>query len=288
MKRIALVTDSNAGILPEDVTDRDIFILPMPFLIDGKEYFENINLRQDEFFEILEGGAEVSTSQPSIMSVTELWDTILKDYETIIHVPMSSGLSASCDTATMLAKEYNGRVVVVNNQRISITLKQSVLDAENMIKDGKSVQEIVDFLTETKLDSSIYIMVPNLKYLKKGGRITPAAAAIGTLLNIKPVLQIQGGKLEPYAKVMSIKQANKAMINAIKNDIETRFKRYADDKKLKLYITYSKDNEAAEQFRTQVEKELEGMFIEFIDPLSLSVACHIGPGALCLACARVY
>lgn len=288
MKKIALVTDSNSGILPEDVADRDIFILPMPFLIDGKEYFENINLKQEEFFEMLAMGAEVSTSQPSIMSVTELWDSILKDYDTIIHIPMSSGLSASCDTATMLAKEYNGRVVVVNNQRISITLKQSVLDAENMIKDGKSVQEIVDFLTETKLDSSIYIMVPNLKYLKKGGRVTPAAAAIGTLLNIKPVLQIQGGKLEPYAKVMSIKQANKAMITAVKNDIETRFKRYVDDKKLKLYITYSKDNEAAEQFRTQVEKELEGMFIEYIDPLSLSVACHIGPGALCLACARVY
>ena len=288
MKRIAIVTDSASGILPEEVTDRNIFVLPMPFLIDGKEYFENINLRQEEFFEMLENGAEVSTSQPSIMSVTEMWDSILKEYETIIHIPMSSGLSASCDTAKMLAKEYKGRVVVVDNQRISVTLKQSVLDAEKMIKDGKSLQEIVDFLTESKLDSSIYIMVPNLKYLKKGGRVTPAAAAIGTLLNIKPVLQIQGGKLEPCAKVMSARQANKTMINAIKSDLEMRFKGAVESKKLKLYIAYTKDDAVAEEFRAQVERELEGVFIEYIDPLSLVVACHIGPGALALACARVY
>lgn len=288
MKTIALVTDSNAGIKPEEVVDRDVFVLPMPFLINGKEFFENVSLRHEDFYQMLEDGADVSTSQPSIMSVTETWDKILQDYETIIHIPMSSGLSASCDTAKMLAKEYKGRVVVVDNQRISVTLKQSILDAENMIKDGKTVQEIVDFLMESKLDSSIYIMVPNLKYLKKGGRITPAAAAIGTLLNIKPVLQIQGGKLEPCAKVMSVKQANKTMITSMKNDLEMRFKGAVENKKVKMYIAYTKDDEMAEQFRLQVEKELEGMFIEYVDPLSLSVACHIGPGALALACARVY
>ncbi|MBE5757653.1 MAG: DegV family protein [Clostridiales bacterium] len=288
MKKIAIVTDSNAGILPSEVEDRDIFILPMPFLIDGKEYFENVGFRSEDFYGMLESGANVSTSQPSILSVTTLWDEVLKDYETIIHIPMSSGLSSSCDTAKMLAKDYKGRVIVVDNQRISVTLKQSVLDAENMIKDGKSAGEIVDFLLESKLDSSIYIMVPTLKYLKKGGRITPAAAAIGSLLNIKPVLQIQGGKLEPYQKVMSVKQANKVMMTALKNDIEMRFKGIVNDKKLKVFIAHSNDVDSAEAFRLQIEKELSGVFIEYIDELSMSVACHIGPGSLAIACARVY
>ena len=287
MKKIAILTDSNAGILPEEVEGRDIFVLPMPFIIDTKEYFENITLNQEQFYEMLDSGANVSTSQPSISSVTEMWDKLLEEYETVLHIPMSSGLSSSCDTAKGLSKEYNGKVIVIDNQRISVTLKQSILDAEKMINEGKSVDDIVTYLNETKLDASIYIMVPTLKYLKKGGRITSAAAAIGTLLNIKPVLQIQGGKLEPFVKVMSIKQAIKAMINGAKNDLETRFKGFRDSKKMKVYIAYSKDVTLGEELKVQVEKELD-VLVEFVDPLSLSVASHIGPNAMAIAMSRVY
>lgn len=287
MKKIAIITDSNAGILPEEVENRDIFVLPMPFLIDGEEYFENINLKQDEFYVKLEGNSSVSTSQPSGYSVTELWDEVLKSYEKIIHIPMSSGLSGSCENAKAMAQDYNGKVLVVDNQRISVTLKQSVLDAEKMALEGKSAEEIVDYLVKTKLDSSIYIMVPNLKYLKKGGRLTPAAAAIGTLLNIKPVLQIQGGKLDSFAKVMSIKQALKAMVNAMKKDIDGRFKDLVSQNKLKFYVAYTKDKEAAIDFKEMCEREL-GISIEYTDPLSLSVACHIGPGALAITCSICY
>ena len=287
MKKIAILTDSNAGILPEEVEDKDIFVLPMPFIIDTKEYFENITLSQDQFYEMIESGVDVSTSQPSISSVTDMWDKLLEEYETVLHIPMSSGLSSSCDTAKGLSQEYKGRVVVIDNQRISVTLKQSILDAEKMINEGKSVEEIVTYLNETKLDASIYIMVPTLKYLKKGGRITPAAAAIGTLLNIKPVLQIQGGKLEPYVKVMSVKQAIKAMISGAKNDLETRFKGFVESKKMKVYVAYSKDIELGNNLKAQVEKELN-VVVEFVDPLSLSVASHIGPNAIAVAMSRSY
>lgn len=287
MKKIAIITDSNAGILPEEVEKRDIFVLPMPFLIDGEEYFENINLKQEEFYVKLEGNAQVGTSQPSGYSVTELWDQVLKSYEKIIHIPMSSGLSGSCQNAKVLAGEYNGKVLVVDNQRISVTLKQSILDAEKMANEGKSAEEIIDYLEKTKLDSSIYIMVPNLKYLKKGGRLTPTAAAIGTLLNIKPVLQIQGGKLDSYAKVMSIKQALKTMITAMKKDLDVRFKDLVAENKLNVFVAYTKDSDSATALKETCESEL-GVKIDFVDPLSLSVACHIGPGALAVACSICY
>lgn len=287
MKKIAIVTDSNSGILPSEVENRDIFVIPMPFLINGEEYFENVNLTQEEFYDMLEKGASVSTSQPSTLSISELWDNVLKDYEKIIHIPMSSGLSASCENAKRLSEEYNGKVLVVDNQRISVTLKQSIFDAETMINNGKSAEEIVDYLNQSKLDSSIYIMVPNLKYLKKGGRLTPAVAAIGTLLNIKPVLQIQGGKLDSYAKVMSSKQALKSMITAMKKDMEVRFKGFIENDKFAVYVVYSKDLAVANEFKESLEKELN-VKISFVDPLSLSVACHIGPGALAVACSRIY
>ena len=278
MKKIAIVTDSNAGILPSEVEGRDIFVLPMPFLIDGEEYFEGINLSQSEFYEKLEGNANVSTSQPSSASVIELWDKLLKEYEQIIYIPMSSSLSASCENAIRLSEEYKDKVFVVDNQKISVIQKSCVFDAEKMARDGKSANEIVQYLNETKFDSTIYIMVPNLKYLKKGGRLTPAAAMIGSLLNIKPVLQIQGGKLDSFAKALSIKQALKTMIKAMKQDIEKRFQNFVEKDKFEIYVAYTKTEEDARQFQEQIESEL-GMKVTFVDPLSLSGACHIGPGA---------
>ena len=221
MANIKIVTDSNSGITQAEAKELGIFVVPMPFLINGEEYFEDINLTQKEFYEHLQGDAAVSTSQPSAVTVTELWDELLKDGSDVVHIPMSSGLSETCHTAQNLAKDYNGRVQVVDNQRISVTLKQSVLDALKLAEAGKSAAEIKEYLESTKFDSSIYISLDTLKYLKKGGRLTPAAALIGTILKIKPVLQIQGEKLDAFRKVHSLKQAKNEMINAIRNDLAT-------------------------------------------------------------------
>ena len=212
MGNIAVVTDSNSGITQAEAKEYGIHVLPMPFFINGETYFEDIDLSQEEFYEKLEGNAEISTSMPAIGSVTDLWEQLLEEYEGIVHIPMSSGLSSSCETAIMLAQEYEGKVQVVNNQRISVTQKQAVLDAAELAKRGKSAVEIKEFLEETKFDSSIYIMVDTLTYLKKGGRITPAAAALGTLLKLKPVLQIQGDKLDAFAKARTVKQAKNIMV----------------------------------------------------------------------------
>ncbi len=212
MERIAVVTDSNSGITQEQAKDYGIHVLPMPFFIDGETYFEDIDLTQEQFYEKLEGQAEISTSMPSVASVTDLWDSLLQEHDAIVHIPMSSGLSSSCETAMMLAQDYDGRVQVVNNQRISVTQKQAALDAAEMVKRQKGAAEIKDYLERTKFDSSIYIMVDTLYYLKKGGRITPAAAALGTLLKLKPVLQIQGEKLDAFAKARTVKQAMRLIL----------------------------------------------------------------------------
>lgn len=282
MNKIAIVTDSNSGLKPSEVEGRNIYIVPMPFLIDGEEYFEGINLDNDGFYEKLNSGSSVSTSQPSIFSIQNLWDELLKKYDHIIYMPMSSGLSASCENAKKLAENYTSKVYVIDNKRISVTLKCAVLDAEKMANDGKSVEEIVEFLNTTSMQSTIYIMVPNLKYLKKGGRLTPAVAMIGTMLNIKPVLTIQGGKLDNYVKVMSIKHAIKAMIKAMRDDIEKRFGDIAKSGKFEVFVAYTFNLDDAKKFASDLESEL-GVKISVIDPLSLSVACHIGPNALAVA-----
>lgn len=219
--RTAIVTDSNSGITQIQAKELGVFVLPMPFTINGQDYYEDINLTQREFYEKLKDGSDISTSQPSPESVTNLWDEILKDYDQIAHIPMSSGLSSSCQTALMLAEDYEGKVEVVNNQRISVTQRQSVLDARQMAERGKTAGEIKEYLEATKFDSSIYIMLDTLKYLKKGGRITPAAAALGTLLKLKPVLQIQGEKLDAFAKARTVRQAKSIMIESMKNDFAT-------------------------------------------------------------------
>lgn len=285
MSKIAVVTDSNSGITQEEGKKIGIAVLPMPFNINEDTFLEDIDLTQEQFYEKLTEGAEISTSQPSLESVTKLWDGLLKEYDQIVHIPMSSGLSGSCQTAMMLAQDYERKVFVVNNQRISVTQRQSALDAKALAEQGKSGEEIKKILEDSKFDSSIYITVDTLKYLKKGGRITPAAATLGTLLKIKPVLQIQGEKLDAFSKARTMKQAKTTMINAIKHDIASRFCTKGGYEGMKLHIAYTKNKETALEFKTEVEKEFPGLSIH-IDPLSLSVSCHIGPGALALACTK--
>ena len=284
VSKIAIVTDSNSGISQAAAEEMGIFVLPMPFMIDGNEYFEGINLSVEEFFEKLENDCEISTSQPSPESILELWDKLLKEYDEIVHIPMSSGLSGSCQTAVMLADDYDGKVQVVNNQRISVTQKQSVKDALNLATQGKNAKEIKEILEEEKFNSSIYIMLDTLYYLKKGGRITPAAAALGTLLKLKPVLQIQGEKLDAFAKARTVKQAKKIMIDAMKEDFEKRFGGNVE-KNMVLHIAHTQNYEAAEEFKKEVLEVFHDMDIE-IESLSLSVSCHIGTGSLALACSK--
>lgn len=288
MARVAIVTDSNSGISQQQGNELGIFILPMPFLINGTEYFEDITLNQEEFYEMLAEDANVSTSQPSAGSMLELWDRILKEegYDSIVHIPMSSGLSGECETAIMLSEEYDGRVQVVDNHRISVTQRQSVLDAIEYAKRGMTAEEIKDILEQTKMDSTIFIMVDTLKYLKKGGRVTPAGAALATILGIKPILQINGGKLDAYAKARSIKIAKRTMIEGIINDIKTRFPDDYESNNFILQIAYSYDRETAEQFREEVMAEFPGIDSIIVNALSLSVSCHIGPGSLALAYTR--
>ena len=285
MAKIAIVTDSNSGITQAEGKKIGIYVLPMPFMIDEVTYYEDIDLTQEQFYEKLKSGANIATSQPSPDSVTSLWDKLLQEYDEIVHIPMSSGLSSSCQSAMAFAADYDGRVQVVNNQRISVTQRQSALDALQLAAADKDAAQIKEFLENDKFNSSIYIMLDTLYYLKKGGRITPAAAAIGTMLRLKPVLTIQGEKLDAFAKARTTSHGKTMMINAIKKDINERFGGMTEDKHIWLQIAYTHDRAAAEQFRTEVEAEFPGYDIH-IDPLSLSVACHIGPGALALACCK--
>lgn len=284
MGKIAIVTDSNSGIVQAEAKELGIYVIPMPFMIDGKDYLEEINLTQEEFYQKLTEGAEISTSMPSPGSVTDLWDELLKEYDEVVYIPMSSGLSSSCQTAIMLAEDYDGKVVVVNNQRISVTMRQSVLDAIELAEAGKSAAEIRTILEEQKMESSIYIMLNTLTYLKRGGRITPAAAALGTLLKIKPVLQIQGEKLDAFAKARTVKQGKNIMIEAMKKDFRERFHDESGEN-IHLEISYTHDLEAANAFKEEVQAAFPGCEI-LMQPLSLSISCHIGPGALAIACSK--
>ena len=281
MGKIAVVTDSNRGITQEKGKELGVHVIPMPFYIDGELFLEDITLTQEAFYEKLASDCEISTSQPAPGEVMEFWDKLLKEYDEIVHIPMSSGLSSTCETAIMLSKDYDGKVEVVNNQRISVTQKTSVLDAVRLAKAGKSALEIKESLEAEKLEASIYITVDTLKYLKKGGRITPAAAAIGTVLNLKPVLQIQGEKLDAFAKVRGWKQAKKTMLDAMEKDLLHRF----GGKKMSLLAAYTCSAEEAKSWKEELEDRFPNYTID-MDPLSLSVACHIGPGALAVACAK--
>ena len=284
--RIAVVTDSNSGITQKQAKEMEVFVLPMPFMIDGETYFEDITLTQEDFYKRLGEDADISTSQPSPESVMDLWDEVLKDYDQLVHIPMSSGLSGSCETAMMLAEDekYEGKVFVVNNQRISVTQLQSVKDAKLLISQGADAAKVKKRLEETKFDSSIFVTVDTLKYLKKGGRITPAAAMLGTLLKIKPVLSIFGEKLDAYAKARTMKQAKLIMMNAIRKELETRL-RDPECRHTHLAIAHTQNEEAAVEFMKEVQETYPEADI-FIAPLSLSISCHIGPGCLALTATR--
>ena len=284
MSKVAIMTDSNSGITQAESKELGVYVLPMPFYIDEQMFYEDIDLTQEQFYEKLSQDCEITTSMPLVGDVTDKWKELLKEYDEIVYIPMSSGLSSSCETAYMLSKEYDGKVQVVNNQRISVTMRQSVMDAVELMKRGKNASEIKEILEAEKFESSIYIMLDTLYYLKKGGRITPAAAALGTLLKLKPVLQIQGEKLDAFAKARTVKQAKNIMIETMKKDFQERFNS-PDGAKMHLEIAYTKDIEAAEAFKKEVEEAFPNNEI-VMNPLSLSVSCHIGPGALAIACSK--
>lgn len=282
MERIAVVTDSNSGITPKEADAWGITVIPMPFLIEGEMYYENITLTQEQFYDKLSNDVDISTSQPSPEDVTKIWDDLLESVDTIVHIPMSSGLSGSCQTAQMLAQDYDGKVQVVNNQRISVTQKQSVRDALQLVEGGKTAAEIREKLEEVKMESSIYIMLNTLKYLKKGGRVTPAAAALGTALRLKPVLQIQGEKLDAYSIAKTTKKGVAKMLSAMEEDIQNRF---GGVENVHLEVAHTNNEKAALEFRDMI-RERFGKEEIVVDPLSLSVSCHIGSGALAIACSK--
>lgn len=285
MKKIAILTDSNSGMMREEAEKYDVSVLPMPFLIDGHTYYEGVDFSQEDFYKKLKEDSDISTSQPSPEEVTKEWEHLLSQAESVVYIPMSSGLSGSCQTALMLAEDYGGRVQVVNNQRISVTQRQSVLDAKKLAEQGKSAEEIKAILEKVKFESSIYIMLDTLKYLKKGGRITPAAAALGSALKLKPVLQIQGEKLDKYLVARTAKQGAQKMIAAMEADMEQRFGGMNQLQNMNFAVAYTYREDIAKEFANQIQKKW-GITEMVVNPLSLSVSCHIGPGALAIACSK--
>lgn len=285
MSKIAVITDSNSGITFEEAKKIGARVVPMPFLIDGNIYYEEISLSQEEFFKHLGDNVDISTSQPSPEDVMKIWEEALEEADEVVYIPMSSGLSSSCHTAMMLSQEYDGRVFVVDNQRISVTQRQSVLDAIELAEAGWKGADIKEYLEKVKFESSIYIMLDTLKYLRKGGRITPAAAALGSALRLKPVLQIQGEKLDAFTIARTKKQGVSKMLQAIEDDINNRFGGMENISNIHLEIAHTQNEEAAEELKKTV---MERFGVDKVDvyPLSLSVSCHIGPGSLALACTK--
>lgn len=284
MKKTAIVTDSNSGITPAEAEELGIYLVPMPFFIDGELFYEGVNLSHEDFYSKMAAGADISTSQPTPGAVLDLWDTLLEDHDELVYIPMSSSLSGSCATAEALAEDYDGRVTVVDNQRISATQRQSVLDAVSMVNDGRDASRINEVLLRDKLEASIYITVDTLKYLKKGGRITAAAAAFGTVLGIKPVLQIQGEKLDAFAMAHGMKSAKKQMLDAVEKDLETRF---AGKKGVYVAAAYTCSDDEAKLWAEEIRARFGDRFNGYIAPLSLSVACHTGPGAYGVGCVKI-
>ncbi len=280
--RVAVATDSNSGITQLQGEHNGISVIPMPCLIDGEEFFEDISITREEFFHRLEQDADVQTSQPSPEALTNLWDRLLEEYEGVVYIPMSGGLSGSVQTALVLAEDYDGRVQVVDNHRISCTMKQSVLEAKALAEMGWDAKAIHDFLMLHAYDASIYIAVDTLKYLKKGGRVTAAGAALGSLLNIKPILQIQGEKLDAYAKVRGMKQAQEKMLQAVEKDMKERFAGC----KVQIKGAYTCDDATAEQWRQTIAARFPEHTVS-VDPLALSISCHIGFGAQAIVCMKV-
>lgn len=278
---IGIATDSTSGIYPEEAKKLGVSVLPMPVSIDGREYLETVDLEPDFFFRKQAEGANITTSQPAPGALTELWDKLLKTYDQVLYLPMTSGLSSSCATAIALADDYDGRVMVADIKRISVPLWQAVQDALILVKKGLPLEEICRRLEEKALSASIYLTPVTLEYLKKGGRITPAAAAIGTVLNLKPVLQIQGGGVDAFAKVRGMKQAVEKMFSALDNDLKTRFA----GKNVRVFAAYSGEESVGRDWQEQMREHYGDAFVR-IDPLALNISCHTGPGTIALGCAE--
>lgn len=275
MERIAVMTDTNSGMTPEEARQAGVALLAMPFTVDGRGCFEYLDISHQEFYRLQAEGAEISSSQPAPADLLAMWDELLEDNDTIIYIPMTSGLSGSCATATALAQDYDGKVLVVDNRRISVPLKQSVLEAVRLRSQGKSAAEIAARLAEKAAESRIYITVEELGHLKKSGRITPAVAAVGTVLNIKPVMKILDGKLDMHRKVRGMKQACQTMLEAVRADLEGVFA----GKKVVIAAAYSGDEELGREWAEVVRQEFADLPF-MTDPLPLSIGCHVGAGAL--------
>lgn len=290
MSNTAIMTDSNCGIVPDEGRDLGIYVLPMPLIIDGQTYYEGVDITLDEFFKIQISGADITTSQPSPGDVEAMWTDLLRTYDEIVFIPMSGGLSSTCQTALILSEEepFRGRVFVVDNRRISVTQAQSVLDAKLLAEEGKTASQIKEILEAEALDASIYIAVDTLEYLKKGGRITAAAAAIGTVLKLKPVLTIQGDKLDSYAKARGLKSAFRTMLTAVKNDISSRFSHLREDGVLKVGIANTlMEPEKLELFINEMKENFPDMELFYL-PLTMSIGTHTGPGALGIGVVRFH
>lgn len=285
MSKIAVITDSNSGITFEEAKELGVKVVPMPFLINGETYFEEISLSQEEFYKHLDDDVDISTSQPSPEDVMKVWEEALEEADSVVYIPMSSGLSGSCQTAVMLSEEYDGRVQVVDNQRISVTQRQSVLDALELAGAGWEASDIKEYLEKVKLESSIYIMLDTLKYLRKGGRITPAAAALGSALRLKPVLQIQGDKLDAFTIARTKKQGLNKMLQAMEDDINNRFGGMDNIDNIHLAVAHTQNEEAVQELKNTVMDKFGVSHVD-VYPLSLSVSCHIGPGSLAIACSK--
>ncbi len=284
MSKVAILTDSNSGFTQEEASKIGVYVLPTPVYINEEVFYEGIDLTTDEFFERQAAGADIKTSMPVVGDVIDKWESLLEEYDEVIYIPLSSGLSGSCQTAMMLADDYEGKVFVVNNQRISVTMKISVMEAKKMADAGKTGAEIQEILENTKYESTIYIMVDTLEYLKKGGRITPAAAAIGSMLKIKPVLQIRGEKLDSFAKARTVKQGKQIMLDAIAKDMAEEWDDPTGEHTI-IAMAHTQNQEEIEKYREEVQVRFPNHEI-FIDPLSLVVSGHIGPGALAITCTK--
>lgn len=284
MSKVAILTDSNSGITQEEAEQAGIYVFPTPVYINDEVFYEGVDLTTDQFFARQAEGAEIKTSMPVVGDVIDKWESLLEEYDEVVYIPLSSGLSSSCETAIMLAEDYDGKVQVVNNQRISVTMKLSVYDAKKLADAGKFATEIKEILEAMKFESTIYIMVDTLEYLKKGGRITPAAAAIGSLLKIKPVLQIRGEKLDSFAKARTVKQAKQIMMDAIAKDMDEVLHDPTGENTI-IAMAHTQNEEEIAKFKAEVEERFPGHDI-FVDPLSLVVSSHIGPGALAVTCTK--
>ena len=286
MSNVAILTDTNSGLCPADEKALGIYVMPMPMYIDDVLYYEYVDIDKPKFFEMLETAEHVTTSMPAAGDLMDKFDELLEDHDEVVYIPMSSGLSSSCSTACMISDDYDGRVHVVDNQRISVTMRLSVMEAKALADQGKSGAEIREYLEEHKMESSIYITVATLKYLKKGGRLTPAVAALGTILRIKPVLQIQGEKLDTFAKARTMKHAKDIMMDAIESDLAHRFGSVSGEGCV-ISISHTQNEDEALEFKKEAEARFPGHIIQ-IDPLPLSISCHIGPGALAITVSKSF